>query len=127
MQNNNFLKYYLPFIAYALLVILVSSIPRLPEPDLGISFLDKIAHFLEYFIFSLLGLRAIDKLSLRYNTTIRYTLFGLFSIVFAALDEWHQIFIPGRQTDFFDFVFDSFGLIMGIIFFGSFFNKEKHL
>jgi len=116
---------HLPFIVYATLVLLVSSLPRLPDPDLGIKFLDKLAHGLEYMIFALLGLRAICATKIKYNTTTRYAFFMLFSLAFAALDEWHQIYIPGRQADWLDFLSDSLGLGLGIILFWLFIERQN--
>ena len=55
---RNLAVYQLPLILYAALILAVSSFSRLPTPDLGITYLDKLAHFAEYFLFMVLMYRA---------------------------------------------------------------------
>lgn len=40
----------------------------------------------------------------------------LTGILYAASDEFHQLFVPGRSGQFTDVLIDSMGLLMGIIF-----------
>jgi len=43
---------------------------------------------------------------------ITFTL--LISVLFAASDEIHQYFVPGRQCDIYDFLADTIGIILGL-------------
>lgn len=108
-----FAVYWLPFILYAAVIFTVSSISRLPTPDIGIAFADKLAHFIEYFIFILLALRAFHS-SLSSGKRLHIYLPAIvFSVVFAALDEFHQSVVPGRQADTFDLIADLAGILSG--------------
>lgn len=40
-----------------------------------------------------------------------YGIVGLFACAYAALDEWHQSFVPGRFAGVGDFLLDCFGIV----------------
>ena len=112
---RRFAAFQLPIILYAALILTVSSISRLPTPDLGITYLDKLAHFAEYFLFLVLMIRALTNRPLNLDGFPGYLLAVVFSIGFAAGDEYFQSFIPGRQSDIYDLLADSLGIILGAI------------
>lgn len=68
----------------------------------------KCAHFTEYFILSLLILRAI-----RAGEKGMYLRWALITILivagYASLDEYHQSFVPGRQAAVHDVLIDTSG------------------
>jgi VanZ family protein len=68
----------------------------------------KSAHFTEYFIFSLLilrGIRAGQK-----GTRLGWALAAIGVVAgYAALDEFHQSFVPGRTPAFTDVLLDTAG------------------
>jgi VanZ family protein len=68
----------------------------------------KCAHFTEYFIFSLLvlrGIRAGEK-----GTHLRWALITILIVAgYAALDEFHQSFVPGRTAAVADVLIDTIG------------------
>lgn len=68
----------------------------------------KCAHFTEYFIFSLLilrGIRAGEK-----GTHLRWALITILIVAgYAALDEYHQSFVPGRTPAVTDVLIDTSG------------------
>jgi VanZ family protein len=76
--------------------------------DLMHHYIRKSAHFCEYFVFSLLVLRAIR--GSRHTTRLTWAL-ATVAIVFgyAALDEFHQSFVPGRTPLFTDVLIDTTG------------------
>jgi len=97
---------WLPTVLWAVTIFLVSSIPRL---DTAIDFLegcDKIAHFVEY---SMLGW------ALRYWSRDGRPRFLAGGIAFAALDEFHQKYVPGREMSLWDFVADAAGVVTGFL------------
>lgn len=69
-------------------------------------YIRKSAHFIEYFVFSLLVLRAIR--GGRPNTRLSWAL-GAIAIAagYAALDEFHQSFVPGRTALVSDVLLDT--------------------
>jgi VanZ family protein len=107
-----FFKYWLPVVIYAVLIFKISSIqgPDLPE-NLILS--DYILHALEYLPFGFLVCRAIKNT--KNNLPIRriFVLSFLFATLYAATDEFHQLFIPGRFASALDLLCDSIGIIIG--------------
>jgi VanZ family protein len=68
----------------------------------------KSAHFVEYFIFSLLILRAIRG-DLR-GARLRWALAAIALVAgYAALDEFHQLFVAGRTASPWDVLLDTTG------------------
>lgn len=74
-------------------------------------YLRKIAHFLEFFILSILVLLAIKETDLNYN----YSFTLLFCFLIAILDETHQLFVDGRAGQIKDVFIDSSGSLLYII------------
>jgi VanZ family protein len=68
----------------------------------------KCAHFTEYFVLSMLILRAIragEK-----GTHLRWALITILIVAgYASLDEYHQSFVPGRQAAVHDVLIDTSG------------------
>lgn len=68
----------------------------------------KCAHFAEYFIFSVLVLRAVR--GQRRGWMLRWTLVALaIAAAHSALDEFHQSFVPSRTASPWDSLLDTFG------------------
>jgi VanZ family protein len=68
----------------------------------------KTAHFVEYFILSLLILRAIR--AGRRDTRLRWALAAIIIVAgYASLDEFHQSFVPGRTPAVSDVLLDTTG------------------
>ena len=68
----------------------------------------KTAHFVEYFIFSLLILKAIREG--RRDTHLRWALAAILIVAgYASLDEFHQSFVPGRTPAISDVLLDTTG------------------
>lgn len=93
-------------------VVVVSS--SWPNPNVGDvpEGSDKITHFLLYGVLALLlgrAERALVGLPLRAAATLAAV------SAFAALDEWHQRFIPGRSASTADWVADSAGAAVALV------------
>jgi VanZ family protein len=71
----------------------------------------KIAHVIE---FTTLSIWATGLLIL-YRVKYAYLLGFLFSSIYAATDEIHQMFIPGREAKWSDLVFDMCGALLGAV------------
>lgn len=128
MKGIDFLRWYVPLILWAATILTLTSIPTLKAPDLGFGAQDKLGHLGVYYIFGLLLFRAVGKgLILPCRSVIFSILFALF---FAALDELHQLFIPGRSSDVFDFFADSIGIFLAqlsFLIFSKFANKKANM
>jgi VanZ family protein len=110
---------------YAVLILIFSSIPDLSPPQLGFEYQDKLYHFVEYGIFSVLlffTLLNSKRDFLRKNVLLISLLIGA---SFGILDELHQKFIPGRQADVLDFTADFVGVALIQICFWVYHRKKS--
>ncbi|HNX01576.1 MAG TPA: VanZ family protein [Candidatus Cloacimonadota bacterium] len=98
------------FYVWGILILAVSSLPHLQIPIPSRFTPDKVAHFLEYFIFSILFYLYLFHSS---KSERRIFLLTLLLIIFAYLDELHQKLIPGRQYSLLDFSADFLGIMSG--------------
>lgn len=105
---------YIPLFIYWIILITATSIPAEKLPSIKLS--DKIEHFIAYF-----GLAILLNLTLMYQRKSIF-LFNKASLVtificsfYGAVDELHQILIPGRFADTMDWLSDSLGTIMGVL------------
>ncbi|MCL1827303.1 MAG: VanZ family protein [Candidatus Cloacimonetes bacterium] len=115
MKNRKKL-YTAIFFFYALLVFAVSSYPSLEIPfRLPSRFLqpDKLAHFIEYFIFAALYYLFRRQFQIR-QKDILIELF-LWAMIIPIFDEMHQLFIPGRSFEWYDVIADMLGFFTFII------------
>ena len=79
-------------------------------------FVRKAAHMTEYFLLALsLQLPLTAWLSHKISWKPRILTGFLLTAVFAALDEFHQSFVPGRSGNFTDVCIDSIGAIAASI------------
>jgi len=103
-------------ILYALLLVGVSSLPGFKLPDLSEGHLDKVLHGLEYAILGFLVVRGWgpfrERTIGRWHEWVPY----LILIVFAAIDEYHQTWIPGRFSEWFDWMADALGITIGYLY-----------
>ncbi len=83
----------------------------------------KCGHFTEYFILSLLVLRGIR--AGRRDARIVWALAAIAIVAFyASLDEFHQIFVPGRTPAVADVLLDTIGGICAQIAFALVMSKK---
>jgi VanZ family protein len=98
-------------VLWAGIIFYASSIPAdgLPS-DLGN--LNVLGHFVEYLVLAvLLWFAWKDK----WKNTVNYLMVtAAICALYAASDEIHQYFVPGRQTDFLDWVVDVLGAGVGL-------------
>lgn len=93
----------------------MSSVPGDNLPDLGIIGADKFAHFSEYMVLGLLLTRALISRNLKISLSRVLILSIIISVFYAAVDEWHQALMPGRQADILDFAADAAGTVLGTL------------
>ncbi len=101
-------------IIWAAVLYWLSSQSNLPTPASTFEGIDKIEHLVYFtaggFCF-LLGLRLA---SLARSTALATLLTVVFCSIIGGLDEWHQIFTPGRSGgDIWDWSADTLGGFMG--------------
>jgi VanZ family protein len=98
-------RLWLPVVAWAALIFAFSSIPSL-STGLGVwdVVLRKTAHATEYAVLGALLVRAVGS---------ALPAFAL-GAAYAATDELHQHFVPGRAGTPLDVAIDSVGVLVGI-------------
>lgn len=110
------LKYWLPTLLWAFLIFNMSGRSGIHTTDVYWQdfIFKKTAHFIEYFIFAILVYR-----SLRNTTSFSQKKILAFSfiitVVYAASDEFHQSFVPGREPRVRDVLIDSAGSLTGLV------------
>lgn len=95
-----------PALAWAGAIFAVSARSTVALPS--VSHADKIAHFGAYLVLGLClawGQRT-SRLSL--------LAVAVLGILYGASDEVHQLFVPGRDADWLDWVADSVGICAGV-------------
>jgi len=99
-------------IILAITIFYVSSLSLPPSPKAGID-LSASYHILIFFYFSFFLFLALsgNKRGLKY-----FLLTLVISIIYAASDEFHQLFVPYRSSNFSDFLVDCFGILASSLF-----------
>ena len=102
---------WLPPLLWAGVIVFATSVPA-PFVPRRLAAIDKVIHFAMYAVFAALVTRYV----LNGRQRLRLALLSIAGVaVFGALDEWHQRFIPGRSTEFGDWVADSTGGVAGAL------------
>ena len=94
--------------------------------DLASFVIRKLAHFTEY---AILGILCANLLKNYQKLTIKNLIWiFLCCALYAASDEFHQMFVGGRAPRLLDVVIDSCGSAVGILSYFQifFFQKNKH-
>lgn len=83
----------------------------------------KGGHVGEYFIltFLILGLLSTVNVSIKYKYIISWLMPSIYSVV----DEYNQVYVPGRDGSINDVFIDNIGIILAIILFIAAGNKYK--
>ena len=111
MKNKEKL-YFIIFCSYLILILSVSSYPSLKIPTSDKLSTDKVAHFFEYFVMTVLYF----KMRKEKGKNLISLKGVIFLYLFPILDELHQIFIPGRQFSYYDMLANILGVSSIIIF-----------
>jgi VanZ family protein len=112
-----------PVLVYAGLIFFLSSQSQFPEELPSFFGFDKVAHFVEYYIFGWLLYRwfsSPDRVWGRRGVLFMTLFVG---ICYAVGDEWHQSFVPGRVASFFDALFDAAGIAVAAATYPFIFRK----
>jgi len=106
-MNKQFVKYVGPAILYLIVIFVVSSIPNLKKPDLGVSWEDKIYHAIEYFGLGILLFRAFLYWKPTRSLPVRFLLTFLLGSFIGAADEIYQSTVPNRVSAVDDWLIDT--------------------
>ncbi|MCK4311354.1 MAG: VanZ family protein [Candidatus Cloacimonetes bacterium] len=109
----NLKTYKILFILWSIVILTLTSIPKLKTPVDEPFNIDKIAHFVVYIIFAYLFI----KMHLKKNLIKTLKVLWILAIIVPIFDELHQIPIPGRQFSFWDIIADFLGFLAILLFF----------
>ncbi len=127
MSNREiFLKYRLPAILWATFIFIGSSIPGKTLPPLRIFSWDKLLHICEFGILGLLLARAFSSWLNTEKTGTLVTFAASTGVLWALLDEVHQMFVPGRDASIYDFLADTLGVIVAQVIFTQIWQRKPH-
>jgi len=95
------------------LIFFLSSQSQLPSPpDAVLDFIfKKSAHFTVYAVLAVLFRRALPP------SRWIWALSWVLTVLYAASDEWHQSFVPGRHPQLTDVLIDACGATTGLLIF----------
>ena len=106
-------KLHGPTVGYAILIFVLSSFHTIPVPDLGFSLQDKWTHIVEFAIFGFLLQRSVYH---HWGAGLKgVALVLIIGIGYGGSDEIHQLFVPGRQASWGDFLADAIGVVLACI------------
>jgi len=101
-----------PALAYMLLIWVLSSFP-IQLPLERIPFRDKAVHFVEYGTLGALLSHALRVTYAKWRLLSVWSCAALVTTLWGAIDEIHQAFVPGRNSDVADLVADAVGALAG--------------
>lgn len=94
------------------LLIFLPSLVHLPMPKGNVC--DKVAHLIIYSVAGFFVLRGARALPIGQSRPAAVCFAFLVAAVIGVVDELHQLFVPSRQMDRVDFLFDLAGIAIGI-------------
>jgi VanZ family protein len=106
MARSRVLTVWLPVLAWAAVIFVLSSIPSL-STGLGTwdTLLRKAAHITEYAVLGALLYRALEREAPALGAGLAY----------AATDELHQHYVSGRVGSVIDVAVDALGVVAGML------------
>jgi VanZ family protein len=116
--------YWLPTLIWMIVIFGFSSQPSLHASafDLLDFLIKKTAHFMEYLILATLMFFSLKK-TVPKPTPSLFWFTLVISIIYAAGDEIHQLFVPGREGRLRDVLIDSSGIVTALYLIKKHFSK----
>ena len=105
------LWFWAPPVAYMGLIFYFSSESN-PLPTLTTTVWDKALHLVEYGGLGFLLCRAFSHEGMARNLATISA--AIIASLYGASDEWHQLFVPGRNSDVYDWLTDTIGGGLGV-------------
>ena len=106
-------------ISYMLFIFILSSIPAHGHKLGGFIYINSeaqnILHIPLFGLLTLLWIRAFNGNKMAVKKTINYA--ALITLLYAAFDEFHQYFVPGRYASISDFGLDAIGCFAALCIF----------
>ncbi len=111
---NRFFLGWIPFWLYSAFVFITAILPPDQVPSALTLLNDKVTHGLEYFLLSLLTWNAFARSRIP-QLHARISLFtSLYGLATGAATELAQRWVPGRFSEWWDWVADGAGILLGL-------------
>jgi VanZ family protein len=107
------LWFWAPVAIWMALIFYFSSKTPDKLPQFDIPGIDKLFHFVEYFLLGFLLVRAFANSASVPNHVYILAASVIIASLYGASDEFHQRFVPGRLYDAFDLISDIIGSLTG--------------
>lgn len=105
----------LRFAPAAIYLAIIFTLSSIPGKDIQLAVSDKVAHFTEYFILVVLLMFGLAGLAAKRTSAWHFVLCWLFAALYAASDEYHQSFVPNRDSSVFDWLADAAGAAAALL------------
>ena len=114
LQTHKKYLIHLPLIIYWIILFILTSLPSSLAIATDVS--DKVNHFGAYGLLSVLlylNLYFQDKIKILNKFPATFTV--LIASIYGLLDELHQMFVPGRNAEFLDWLADFSGSLVPVL------------
>ena len=101
------------FILMAAGIFVLSSLPA-PHEKLPLPQADKVFHFFAFILLTMLAYGTLRESKVKGKARIILWAITM-GIIYGALDEIHQFYVPGRECSFWDWLADAAGAAIGAI------------
>ena len=105
---KRFILVWGPVVLFAMFIFIMSSVSSTEGNDPFPHF-DKVAHFLVYGAFALLIFRGFTRTTGSNNFLLIAVLTVIVTVAYGLSDEFHQSFVPARDSDVKDIAADGIG------------------
>ena len=114
VQTAKLFYLWAPVVCYAAFIFLLSSLSLHSLQPIEKNHVDKLAHIVEYALFGFLLTRAFYRHSPFWGSVKRVlAIVILVGAIYGASDEWHQRYVPERDSSAGDFAADTVGVTLG--------------
>jgi VanZ family protein len=113
IEKRKVLLVYTPLVLYWIILLTATSLPANDIPALGLY--DKFYHLAAYAVLSFfLNLTLIYQRKSKFLFEKSAIAAIIISSIYGALDEIHQLFVPGRSAEILDWAADLIGAFLGV-------------
>ena len=126
LQNHKKYLINLPLIIYWIILFILTSLPS--TLAIATDMNDKLNHFGAYGLLSILlylNLHFQEKIKILSRFPAAFTV--LIASIYGLLDEIHQMLVPGRSTEFLDWLADFSGSLVAVLIIGYLIRVIKQI
>jgi VanZ family protein len=114
-----------PALAWAATIFVLSSFPGSAYPATDVIGADKMVHLALYGLLAALCARGFGR-GTRWPGPLVWIAAAMLASVYGMSDEFHQRFVPGRNSDWADVLADTIGAVLGAGAAVAVFRRRRH-